>query len=458
MACTDCNQQNIPSVPLNQGCPGCGSGCTDYPCPSIIDTTCVVYTGPNLTCIGATTNTCLELILQKIDSQVCTTIGNYSGFNLGCLRAIYTINTAQQFAEGISNYVCNLRTDFNTFVNTTYPADQTVIDNRLDSLEIPGITSCAAVNITPADNRNTVLGKLAAASCTLFSELASISTANWSQCFTVLVPPTTLLEAFNVVLDQICQIESGAGITLPTFDNTGSCLPAPTSNDTLVQTVDKIKTRLCQTPTFSAANLNLSTCVQFSGASTLEDVIDAQNSMIDETSQQAIKDATSDFIISLIDPLQPCLGRQIALNTSVIDRLVALNGADVTPGTLADKLAPGTNITLDFGTLNAGKVTISASGGTPPDEEVKATNLDPTPGYLDAKLIGGTNSGITISALPTVTNDQIQIAPNVDLNILINLIFDEIEDDETLRDRFCAIVAQCPSPCDAPSSISVSYS
>lgn len=459
MACQDCNQHVIPSVPLGQGCPGCGSGCTDYPCPYIIDTACVVYTGADLVCTGATTNTCLELILQKMDAKICVAQGNYSGFNLGCLRAEYTIDTAQQFAESISDYVCTLRTDFETFVDTTFVDYQTAVDNRFLNLETAGFTSCATVGIVPADTLRQTLVKIAGNECNILAELATIPTANWSQCFTVLVPPTTLLGALNVLLDQICSINAGLGPTLPTFDNTGTCLPAPlTTTDTLVATVTKIRTRLCQTPTFSAANLAASTCVQFSGASTLEDVIDAQNTVIDQTSQNSITAVSSQFLLTLVDPLEPCLGKSLALNPSVVDRLVALNGADVTPGTLVDKIAAGTNVTLDFGVLNVGKLTISATGGVPADEKVKATNLDPTAGFLDAKFIGGTNGGLTISTAPTPGNDQIQVMPNINFNTLINLIFDEIEDDEDLRARFCAIVSQCPSPCDAPSNISVSYS
>lgn len=457
MACTNCNEQTIPTIPLNQGCPGCGSGCTDYPCANgVIDTTCIVYTGPNLTCIGATTNTCLELILQKIDAQVCVTIGDYSGFNLGCLRDDYAISTAQQFAESISNYVCTLRADFETFTTVTFVDYQTAVDERFDDIETPGFASCASVGIGPTDTLLEVLVKLAGVECNILAQLADISTANWSQCFTVLVPPTTIVGALNVLLDQICQINTGSA-ALPTFNNLGSCLPTPGATDTLVDTINKIKTRLCLSPTFSAANLNTNNCVQFSGVNTLEEVIDAQNSLLDEISEDSIRGASSDFVITLIDPLQPCLGRTIALNPAIVDRLVALNGADVTPGTLVDKIVAGTNVTLDFGIINPGQLTISATGGTPLDEEVKATALDPTPGYLDAKLIGDANSAITISVTPTVTNDQIQISPSVDLEALINLIFDEIEDNETLRDRFCAIVANCPSPCDAPSGISVEY-
>lgn len=460
MPCQDCNNPSIiPVAPtLIGGCPGCGSGCTENPCAILLDTTCVAYTGPDLTCIGATTNTCLELIIQKIDAQLCTVIGDYSGFDLGCLRADYTINTAQQFAESVSDYVCTFRTDFDTFVDTTFVDYQADVDARFDNLEVAGFTSCVTVGIVPADTLRQTLVKLSGNLCNVLASFAAIPTANWSQCFTVLVPPTTLVGALNVLLDQICQVAAATGVVIPTFNNIGSCLPTPGASDSLVDTIIKIRTRLCQTPTFSAANLAVSTCVQFSGSSTLEDVIDAQNSAIDQVSQASITAITSAFTLTPVDVLEPCLGMELGLNTSVVDRRVALDNADLTPGTLFDKVVAGTNVTLDFGILNAGKLTISATGGVPADEKTKATALDPSAGFLDAKLIGGTNGGLTISATPTVTNDQIQIMPNIDFNVLVNLIFDEIEADDDLRDRFCAIVASCPSPCDAPSGISVSYS
>lgn len=456
MACQNCNNPTQPVAVSVLGCPNCGSGCSDNGCGSIVDTSCIVYTGPNLTCIGADTNMCLEIILQKIDAQVCAVTGDYSGYNLGCLRSTYNINTAQDFAESISNYVCNIRSDFDTFVTDTYPAGILNLQTQINGINVPGITSCASVGILNTDTLFDVLDKLAISQCLTIEGIDDIVNADWSSCYTVITPPTTLKDAFNVVLSQICQTKALGGATLPTFNNVGTCLSTPTATDSLVDTVTKIRTRLCQLPTFAAANLNLSTCVQFSGASTLEDVIDAQNSAIDQVSQDAITQTTTDFILTQVDPFQPCLGMKLALNSSIVDRNVALNGADITPGTLLDKVAAGTNITLDFGILNAGKLTISSSAGAVADEKVKATATDPTAGFLNTKLTGGTNGGITIGVSAS-SPSLLAVAPSVNFEALINAIFDEIEDNETLKARLCSIISTCPSPCDPPTNVQVTY-
>lgn len=451
--CPDCIQNNIVPASFYSGrCVPCE---TNEGCPSIINSQCVVYTGPNLTCSAIATNMCLELALQKIDNKLCTVIGDYSGYNLSCLRSSYAINTAQQFAEGISDFVCKLRTDFDTFSTVTYPAGIANLQTQINTINAPNITSCAAVGIINTDSLNVVLGKIVSKECDLFTAL-DISAANWSQCF-VVTTPTTLVEGFNVVLSQICSIKN-SGTTLPTFNNVGTCLASPGTNDSLVDTITKMRTRLCLTPTFNAANLTTSTCVSFTSSSTLEQVINSQNSVIDTISQNSIRAVSNQFTITAIDPSQPCLGKQLSLASGVLDRLVALNTADLTPGTLFDKVAAGANISLDFGTLNAGKLTITSTGGVQADEKVKATSLDSTAGYLDSKLTGGSNAGLTITASPVPSNDKIAITPNINLTILVGLILDTIEDDADLKARFCAIVASCPSPCDAPSNISVTYS
>lgn len=50
----------------------CNTG--NNPCPQYPDAKCVVYTGPALPCMGAVTNTRLDIILQKIDTKLCNTV------------------------------------------------------------------------------------------------------------------------------------------------------------------------------------------------------------------------------------------------------------------------------------------------------------------------------------------------------------------------------------------------
>lgn len=457
MACQDCNNPSgIPSYVSLPGCPSTFIGCDNNCANGIYDTACIVYTGPDLNCIGATTNTCLESIITQINSKVCTAVGDYSIYNLGCLRDDYIIDTAQDFAESISNYVCTLRADYNQFVNTTYLNDLSNIQDQIDNIQTPDTTSnCSNVVIPPDSGIQTVLQILSNASCSLYSAIDP-SSANWSQCFTVIDPPLNIVDAFNVVLDQICQINSSTGAVLPTFNNVGTCLPSPGATDTLSNTIIKIRTRLCQTPTFDAANLNGGYCGLINPSDTLETVIDSLNQALTITGSSAVTSASSDFIIDYVDPFNPCLGKTISLNTSVIDRSVALNDADIAPGNLSDKIAAGANITLDFGTINTGKLTITSTGGITADEKVKSRSSDPTPGYLDQKLIGASTTYITNSIVPANAT-QLKVQGDLNLYAIATDLLALIDSDDTLRTIFCTLINTCPSPCDAPTNVQVTY-
>jgi len=452
MSCTTCtDNQNTGFYPTTEGCVNCPSPCPDG-C-DIRDTSCVIYTGAQLNCIEAVPNTNLEVILQKIDAKICQTVGDYTGFNFYCLSDTGPINNEQQFVERISQFVCQVKSDLNTFINTTYPAGTNTLQTQINSLKQPNITSCSAVNIGPSDSQNVVLTKLSNAVCALYGAI-NPSSANWSQCFTLVGnPPATIVEAFNTILTQICSIKSSGGSSLPTFNNIGSCLASPTSADSLVDTISKIKTRLCATPTFFAGNLSTHICTQFSPSDSLETVLVSILNQLDSVSSGSIKAITTDFVLTNVDDSNLCLGKKIGLNLTNIDRKVASNSADTTPGTLFDKLQAGANINLDFLTT-PGKVILNATGGVTADEKVKTSLLDSSAGYLDAKIIGSTDM-VSISVQKVNSDSQLKILANLDIPSLITTILDEIADDEDLKVKFCTLISSCPSPCDPPTNVQI---
>jgi hypothetical protein len=453
MPCTNCtDNQNIGFYPSTDGCVNCPSPCPDG-C-DVKDSSCILYTGPDLPCIQAPSNTNLEEIIQRIDAQVCGITGDYTGFEFACLTSTGPINNEKQFVERISAFVCQTRTDLDSFVGTTFPAATTNLQNQINALNAPGITSCSSVNILVGDNQKTVLTKLTNAVCSLYGAIDP-SSANWNQCFTIVgAPPASIVEGFNMLISQICQIKSSGGGSLPTFDNTGSCLASPSSTDSLVDTVTKIKTRLCLTPTFNAGNLSTPACTQFYPADTLEIVISSILNQVDQVSLNSIRAVTSDFTLTNIDNAQPCLGKRLGLNLSNIDRKVALNNADLTPGTLFDKIAPGSNITLDFGIANAGKLTISSTASDSTDEKVKVNEFDTTAGYLLEKVIGSTDL-VSVSVNPATAGSQLQISANLDYEALVNILIETISEDETLKSAFCTLISSCPSPCDPPTNVQI---
>lgn len=452
MACTNCTQTTasitgfIPAT------------CTDLP-SCFLDAGCVVYTGPALNCSGIATNDALDTILQIIDPLLCAATGDYSTYNTFCLAPI---STQQQFVESISNFVCTLRDDFDTFVDTTYATFVTSTDGRLDALEVPGIT-CTSAGVINTDTLIQVLTKY----CTKFGTIdAAInpSAANWSSCYTVSPAPTTIVGGFNTLIAQICilkgLVESSTG-ALPTFNNVGSCLPAPlTAADTLVDTVNKIKVRLCQTGTLDTTTLSFG-CV----SSTVSSGTDLQGTLqniltrVTQIAQSLPTVWSPDFTITNTDAGNLCLGKTVNLSATITpDRFVAATASDMAPGVLQDKLIPGTGMSLDYIT-SPGFVIINNTGGVGiGDHKVGVSSTDTTPDFLDAKILsGGTTNGIQVSPSIDAINEVMLLNVSVNLNTLFQALIDTLSSDNTLYANFCAAVAGCPSPCDAPSNVTVTY-
>lgn len=449
--CTDCNSNPSSYNPL--GCTNNINTCNS----NSIDSSNILYTGPNLVCTGVLTNTDLNTIILQIDSILCDIIGDYSTYNTECLSTFGDTDTQQNFVETISSYVCDLSTQITDIINVNIPAAISPIQTQINLIKNPALVSpCVDISYTDASTLNQVIAAQSNAICTLFSTLtAGLSSVDWEQCYSVSPIPTTIAEGFDAIMDIICniQVQVGDAAQLPVFNNTGSCLASPGTSDTLIATISKIKTRLCLSPTFNAANLTSSTCVPFNSSSTLEQVINLQNSAITSTSQTAIKAVdTTQFTLVNVDNSNLCLGQKLTLNSSLLDRSVALNNADITPGNLLAKIAAGTNISLDFGTLNAGKLTISSTAGVTADEKVKITNSDPTPGYLSDKLVSTSTAYITTSIVPA-TASSLKVQADLNMTAVVSAMFDIIEDNEELRLRFCNIISQCPSPCSPPTNV-----
>lgn len=451
MPCTNCNQT---TATISGFTP---ANCVDGSSTCFVDAGCIFYTGPNLSCSGINTNDALDVILQKISPLLCAATGDYSEYNTFCLAPIAT---QQEFVESISEFVCDTRTDLDTFLDTTFPAYQTSVDARFDLIEIPGIT-CTSAGVINTDTLVQVLTKY----CTKFASidaLLNVSSANWSQCYVVSPSPTTPTQGFDTLIDQICilkaLVESG-GTALPTFNNVGSCLPAPlTATDTLVDTVNKIKTRLCQTGTIDTTTLSWGCVTVATGAQNLQGTLQNIITKLTTVSQNLPLVWSSDFVVTNVDNGDLCLGKEIALATpSTQDRFVAATASDATPGVLQSKLIAGTNITLDFSTPT--QVTINSSGGSGVgDHKVMVDASDGTPDYLGVKIgPGGTTYGLQVIPSTDTVNEIVNLNITVNPVTLFQALIDALSTDTGLYQAFCAAVANCPSPCNAPSNVQVVY-
>jgi hypothetical protein len=453
MACTNC-PTNGPLTSFetqyffNNQC----FDCEDNGCGSAtFNAKCVYYASANLSCSGIETNDSVELALQKIDEQICSLIGDYSTYNFNCLTAWFgeTITTESQFVDAITGYACEIVTTLEEFTGTTFPSFQEDVDERFDEIEVPALT-CTSAGVISTDNLNQILTKYCSAIGDL-QDSVDLSTVNWDSCYTVVTPPTTLQDAFDLVIDQICQTKALTSGALPTFNNTGGCLSGGTSSDSLVTTIGLIKTKLCSLPTLDNDNLT-SDCVLIpSTDGDLEGLLQNILDKIDLLSKNYVTFDNIDFDVTQTDGGDTCEGITVALATPIdLDRFVAVNGSDSSPGTLVDKIV-WVGATADTVT-NPGQLTVTVAATTDA-HDLKASSVDDDPDFLDQKVNGGSDSGVTITTSYNASTKKVEILPSVDLSSLFTALLDEIEINEELKTRFCEIIASCPSPCDAPTNV-----
>lgn len=455
MSCNNCPGADVIAVQgITTVFPNCCEPCSNCQSGSLVDANCVVYTGPALPCTAIATNTSLEDILVAFDQALCSTVGDYSTYNTYCLAPI---NTQQEFVEAVSNLACQTKTGLDYFINVTFVDYEENVDSQFSAINNPNIV-CSSAGVSSSDSLIAVLQKYCAKFASIDSEF-DLSSVNWSQCFTTSIPPTTVAGGFSTLLSQICQVKtiaSSGGGALPTFNNTGSCLPSPGASDSLVDTVNKIKTRLCQSSTFDINALSWNCIAKPSTTTTdLQDAFQAVLTKLDTISQN-FPTFNGDFTVANTGP-NPCQGKTIALSSSpYVDKYVAATPSDSSPGTLQDKLQEGTNITFDYTT--PGKCIVNSTGGGGTDEKVKAASSDPSAGYLIEKINGLVGaSGITVTANFNATTNQVDVGASVDPGALMTYLINAVNEDPTLLALWCGVNTQCPSPCSSPSNVQVTY-
>lgn len=447
MSCNNCSSSsksyNVSSL-YSPNCNECSEGCGEC-----VDTKCITYKGPNLPCSLVMEGDTIEVALEKLDAKLCEASGDYTSYNVNCLAGDEPILTEEQFVDAITLAHCNLATTVSTFLNTTFPEYQTEVDYRFIAIEHPGII-CSSAGVLESDTLQEVLAKY----CTKFESLddeLDLSNVDWNQCFTVATLPTTLTEAFDAIIDMVC---AGGIIVpeLPLFNNLGTCLATPTGGDSLEDTIIKIRTRLCQTPTFDINTLSWGCTAKPSIVP--NDLQAAFQSLLDQVDDYLKNKLTfsSDFVVGPTSASDPCLGKSVSLSTSLAqDRFVAVNIGDTAPGTLSQKLIAGDGITLDTTTV-PGTMIISSTGGSGDDYTVIAGPGDGTHASLIEKIIG--SSGIvTVGLSHDPISEKVIITATVDLDALADGILTRIENNSVLKQRFCTLVASCPSPCTPPQGV-----
>ena len=410
--------------------------CNDPACGAYTNAKCVYYSGPALPCTGIGVNDNLELALQKIEAKVCEATGDYSTYDTSCLAPI---TTQQEFVEAISSGYCTLLANYNTFIGTTFPAYQASITSQLNAITNPRIT-CAIAGVNSGDSLVSVLNKYCAAMVELNTAM-DVSGADWDTCYTVIPTPSTLTEAFNVLIGQICtlkgSISSGA---LGTFDNT--CIGGGSSEDAATS-IQGLLDYMCSVPVFNPTTLTFG-CVTAPVTLNLQNIIQTMLTKLDDYVKNKLT-FSGDFSVTQTDPMNACSGKSVALTTPLnSDRLVASNVADVTPGTLIEKLDAGAGITLDDITT-PGKVIISAVGSTDSYKVKAASDGSDTEGYLINKVKGKTDipSGLSLGESYNPTTQKVDLVPSIDWNTFITKWFAELNSNSALALLFCSQVQGC---------------
>lgn len=450
MSCDNC----VPTVNITYDTPyskvdNCAS--TDT---TTNDAAKIIYNGAALPCSGVATATDLQTVLQTFDTKLCAVLGDYSTYNTYCLAPI---TTQKEFVEAISNAYCNLQSAYDTFTGTTYIGDKNGIDALIAANNTPNTTSTNTAVFDPVstDTVAEVLQKVSNSICAVYSTALDMSGVTWGTCYTVGTTPTTVQEGFSTVISQICTLKTTVDSLLPVFDNTGSCITGGGTTDNLITTIGLIKTQLCKATTLDTTALTF-TCVTKPVTVTLQSTLQALLTSIDTLSGKIPVFDTTDFTTVP----GGCSGTSVSIADGLItDNKVAATSSDSNPGALEDKLAAGTNVTIDY-TTNAGKATISATTGTANDEKVKAFSADTTAGYLYDKVSGTDSGDVIINITEDTTNNQVNIAAVVDATSLLTTLLNELDSLDPASDLFqlfCAIKNKCPDSCSEPTDVSVNY-
>ncbi len=208
---------NIPLINTN-----CGTCEEELGCINT-DAKCVIFTGETDPCTGIESGDNFEIIVGKIGAILCETgiDPDYSGYDMACLGEL---TTQSEFVEAISNYVCLTRTDLDA-LTTSY--NNYVISNNaaILAIRVPGTTGCTAMPIAGGSTIQQILQIYSDRLCEV-STAIEVASLDWSNCFTVITPPTNVYEGFEEVLRQICLVNSNPvgqdtyKVKLSSLDNT----------------------------------------------------------------------------------------------------------------------------------------------------------------------------------------------------------------------------------------------
>jgi len=422
------------------------------------DSKFVIYTGTNLPYINVvgTDNDNLQTILGKINTAInsSSSAPNYSGYNLYCITQTNGVShptNTQNFAEGISKIVCDNKDEYDTFVGTQYPSDQSIFTTAITDLQEPGLTY-AAFSIVNTDTISQVYAKQFTGFTNIINSIKPNS-ANWANIGASVA--TSTVAAFNTLiayeLSQDTEID-GKEPLIGTFDNDSNCLSG-TSTDTAGETIDLLIAYVCDLPTFDYTNITFG---GVSSATDLEGTIQNTITSVNYLLTNGIIGIGAGITRTTIGSTYQ--GYKVAMDTAYLQYYKSALSTDLyTDADFLDNKIVGDGTTIEVNTSdNPGQLTIV---NLQPNNNKVAINVSDTDAnYLSSKILGAGNSNWGLSNIPIIATDNstLSISPGLDPDVLIPAIINYISTNPEIFTLFQSLVNQTDGgSCTAPSNLSV---
>ena len=323
--CTECSEHTgVGYIPYNN------ENCVPKKCQNPeIDASCVVYTGAALSFTEIASGDTVEETIIKIEEAFDkVTSATFVPLVISCLKPVDPIASLEEFSTLIGTAFCSLQSSYNAYV-VSNNTRVTNIENDVDGILNPAITTCPAVGVTAVDTYSTILVKYGTALCTLFSH-TDISGVSWRAGAPSI---STIGDAFTYVLSLFT-----AEVT---FNNVGSCLINPvTTIDSLASTISNIKATLCDVKSKTTIPIVSPDCLTVP-ATFASFYTFTYNNIVSLSKKKPTFDAT---YFTVTPKAAPCEGVDVTLNTSYLGK-VKTTVTDVLDY-LETKFIAGTNISI----------------------------------------------------------------------------------------------------------------
>lgn len=312
-----------------------------------------------------------------VESKICENSGDYSQYEINCLRDKYgTIYTEARFVDIITSEVCSLISRVDSLSQAVADIDLSDIEEQLSSLINPNL-NLIPIGVIGSDDLKTIIKKISKAIGDI-QEFSDITNIDWGLLGGVAGTVDNLEQAFTLLINKI---KNSGGGGIPTIDTTGTCLPNPSTQEPIDSALEKVIRVACESLRAKLEDLKLG-CVQVNGDK-FQDYLQAIFTTLDGliNSQYTFDDKW----FSVTPTGEPCGGFEVSLKEEEIrdlsTRVSVKQGSS--PEYLEDAIESTETIEV---TEVSGKLEFNS---LVKDEKVKALSNSSKNGYLNEVLEAG---------------------------------------------------------------------